>query len=318
MRQVQVNINSSDDPESKLKIADEILELIVYAGIDRGGIAHVDKIAKALIRLSKPQWKLLFYCNHNNLESVPESVWELADMEALGFNSNKLKTISPAISNLTKLRYLLIDDNPIEDFPEAVCQLEQLERLFANNCKMSVIPASSASLRHLQELQISNNAFAEFPEVVYELKRLRILRMNGNKLSSLPPSFTKFRQLRVLSIADNCFDEFPLVLCELLELESLDMANNRMCELPLAITRLVHLKYLELCRNSFVRIPLFVGDLPQLSRLCPHGMFTLLVSVYSCSRARADTQVILYEVDNVTSPTTMCFGFSNNIKRSFD
>ncbi|MBK7304389.1 MAG: leucine-rich repeat domain-containing protein [Saprospiraceae bacterium] len=286
-KKIEVRINKADDPESKLKAelgrlsedeSKEALQLTVNAE-NCGGIDQVDRIAKALVRLSKPHWRLVLWIGSNGLESVPESVWELANLEELRLDSNKLKTLSPAIAKLTKLRRLWIERNPFEGFPEAVCKLEQLEALFVGGCQLSVLPSSFASLRNLLELNLGNNAFEQFPEVICELRSLRKLWLNGNKLSSLPQSFANLRELRELDISNNRFKEFPQVVCELPNLESLFMGNNQLSELPLAITKLVGLKFLNLSRNSFTSFPLFVGDLPQLSEFSSYGWFNLLVSI---------------------------------------
>ncbi|MBK8405215.1 MAG: leucine-rich repeat domain-containing protein [Saprospiraceae bacterium] len=93
----------------------EALQLAVNAG-NCGGIDQVDRIAKALVRVSKPHWRLVLWIGSNGLESVPESVWELANLEELGLNSNKLKTLSPAIAKLTKLRRLWIGEIHLRAF----------------------------------------------------------------------------------------------------------------------------------------------------------------------------------------------------------
>ncbi|MBK7305398.1 MAG: leucine-rich repeat domain-containing protein [Saprospiraceae bacterium] len=260
---------------------DESKEALLLAVNARnfGGIDQVDRIAKALVRLSKPHWRLVLWIGSNGLESVPESVWELANLEELQLDNNKLKTLSPAIAKLTKLRRLWIGGNPFEGFPEAVCKLEQLEVLSVDGCQLSVLPSSFASLRNLLELNLGGNAFEQFPEVICELRSLRKLWLNGNKLSSLPQSFANLRELRELDISNNRFKEFPQVVCELPNLESLIMWGNQLSELPLAITKLVGLKSLNLSENSFTSFPLFVGDLPQLSEFFSSGWFNLLVSI---------------------------------------
>ncbi|MBK6825061.1 MAG: leucine-rich repeat domain-containing protein [Saprospiraceae bacterium] len=148
--------------------------MTVHAG-NCGGVDQVDRIAKALVRPQQATLETGAVDWVNGLESVPDSVWELANLEELGLSSNKLKTISPAIAKLTKLRRLWIGGNPFEGFPEAVCKLEQLEELFAFGCQLSVLPSSFASLRNLLELTLGDNAFEQFPEVICELRSLRKL-----------------------------------------------------------------------------------------------------------------------------------------------
>ena len=278
-----VSFTKADDPETELGrlSADESKEAVQLSvsACHCGGVGKVDRIAKALVGLSRPHWILVLWFGLNSLESVPESVWELVGAEELGLGTNNLKTISPAIAKLTKLRRLWMDVNPFEGFPEAVCLLEQLERLSVIDCQLSVLPPSFASLRNLLELYLGDNAFEQFPEVICELRNLRKLWLNDNKLSSLPRSLIKLRELRQFCISYNRFKEFPEVVCELPNLENLDMGKNQLSELPLAITKLVRLKYLNLNRNSFTSFPLFLGDLPQLSEFYSSGWFNLLDSI---------------------------------------
>ncbi|MBK6825055.1 MAG: leucine-rich repeat domain-containing protein [Saprospiraceae bacterium] len=182
-KKIEVRIGKTDDPESKLKAElgrlseDESKEalLLTVNAVNCGGIDQVDRIAKALVGLSKHHWRLVLWIGRNGLESVPESVWELANLEELGLDSNKLKTLSPAIGKLTKLRRLWIGENPFEGFPEAVCQLVQVVELFVEGCRLSVLPSSFASLRNLLLLNLGYNAFEQFPEVICELRSLRKL-----------------------------------------------------------------------------------------------------------------------------------------------
>ncbi|MBK9643449.1 MAG: leucine-rich repeat domain-containing protein [Saprospiraceae bacterium] len=238
-------------------------------------------------------------------------------MEELRLNSNKLKTLSPAIAKLTKLRRLWIGWNPFEGFPEAVCKLEQLEVLFAYGCQLSVLPSSFASLRNLLELNLGDNAFEQFPEVICELRSLRKLWLNGNKLSSLPQSFANLRELRELDISNNRFKEFPQVVCELPNLESLSMGNNQLSELPLAITKLVRFE-----------IPEFEWKLVhQLSSVCwrfASAFRLLLIRLvqsarfhfsFSCSQL---VQAILFRVHKVASQMPICSTSSNSVERLLD
>ena len=238
-----VLVKKADDPDDMLSGAlgrlsedesKEDLLLKVFAD-NCGGIDQVDRTAKVLVRLSKPHWTLVLEIGSCGLDSVPESVWELANLEELRLNDNKLKTLSPAIAKLTKLRRLWIGWNPFEGFPEAVCKLEQLEALSVYNCRLSVLPSSFASLRNLLELNVCDNALEQFPKVICELRSLRKLWLGGNKLSSLPQSFANLRELRMLDIWNNRFKEFPQVVCELPNLRRLDMLANNLSELPLAV-----------------------------------------------------------------------------------
>ena len=147
---IKVKIEGNDDPDCKLTtelgqlIEDNSKEplLLEVNAVNCGYFYHIDRMAKTLVWLRKPHWKLVLWIGSDHLESVPESVWEIANLEQLGLDGNNLKTLSPAIAKLTKLKKLFIAYNPFEGFPEAVCQLEQLESLSAAHCRLSSLPSS--------------------------------------------------------------------------------------------------------------------------------------------------------------------------------
>lgn len=240
--QVNVRIAKTDiEPESKLKaVLDRLsederkqeLQLKVIAD-NCGGVDQVDKIAKALVRLANPHWRLTLWIATNGLESVPASVWELANLEELRVNNNKLKDFHSAdIDKLTKLRRLWIGFNPLEGFPIAVCRLEKLEELDATGCNLTWLPRFFFDFYNLVELRLGNNAFEDFPDVVCTLKSLRTLLLFGNKLQVLPRSLADLQELRELDVSDNCLMKFPMVLCSMPKLEVVRIGKNRFSESP--------------------------------------------------------------------------------------
>lgn len=317
----RVKIGRTDDPEVLLGQLlpgysnDEALCLLVDTG-GRIGLKKVNRTVEALLRFSKPHWRLALILECNEYWSVPASVWTLVNLEQLRLEYNNLDTLSPDIAKLVKLKKLCIGVNQFEDFPEAVCQLEQLEQLFVSYCRLSVLPASFASLRHLRHLALTSNKFAEFPEVICELRKLTMLHLNGNKLSSLPHSFANLRELRELDISKNCFKKFPTVLCQLSKLTILKIYSNGMRELPLAFTKLTKLSFLEVCMNEFTSIPLFLGDLPQLSNLnATYGQFIQSPALYCFLPL---VQAILFRARSTASKMSDYSTTSKSVERSFD
>ncbi len=276
-RVISVKIYRDTDPDVELdRLIQEESKEDVCVAVDAGyhtGLRKVNRTVKALLRLSKPHWRLVLKLECNRCRDVPTSVWKLVDLIELRLDHNHLETISPAIAKLVKLKKLCIGYNPLEEFPETVCQLKQLEELGANDCRLSVLPSSFASLRDLLKLHLDNNLFGQVPDVVCELKNLRTLRLDNNQLNSLPRSFANLRWLKDLGLSRNCFKEFPRVVCELLKLEMLSIGGNQLSELPMTITKLVDLQYLNLARNSFTHFPLFLGEFSRISYFFSHGWF---------------------------------------------
>ena len=173
---IEVQVDDGEDPRQKVRAALELvspLEQEVPRGLKVnanfcGGVSQVEKIGKALRELSglKPNWGIGLHIGGNGLESVPETIWELANLEELWLVDNKLKAISPAITKLAKLRWLGIGWNPFERFPEVVCKLVQLEHLIIRSNGLTGLPSSLAALRNLLELNLGGNEYERFPELL--------------------------------------------------------------------------------------------------------------------------------------------------------
>jgi Leucine-rich repeat (LRR) protein len=101
---VWVQIFEVDDPAARLlyHVGTTDESLILKVTVSHFGGKKIDQIVEVFNRLVKPQWTLHF--NMSDSIMVPESVWELANLEDLALESNRLKTISPAIAKLTKLK----------------------------------------------------------------------------------------------------------------------------------------------------------------------------------------------------------------------
>lgn len=278
-----VGFKQGDDVESKLASNLTDSEADVMLLCNDTGFDTINKIAIALLDKScRKSWQLFL---HNcELESVPDSVWELTQVSALLFCRNKLRTISPHIGKLNDtLTSLYLNGNPFRVFPEVVCQLDRLTELAVNGCLLQSLPPSFARLRSLKKLIAGDNNFHEFPEVICELKNLKVLEMENTNIAEMPSSMVQLQHLTHLCIEKNRFREFPVVVCELLNLIRLTFSYNRVAEWPLSITKLVKLTECFAGHNDFTHIPLFLGDLPRLDFLLVDGKYIQRVCVCVCA-----------------------------------
>lgn len=266
-----VSFNDDDDVESTLArgLTDPEAGVMLMCGRTR--FDTIDRLAVALLNHScRKPWE--WFLPDCELESVPDSVWDVTDVNSLLFCRNNLRTISPRIGKFKdSLTQLYLNDNPLCVFPEAVCQLECLKVLVVSNCRLHSLPLSFARLRSLERLIIDDNHFHAFPEVICELKHLEVLEMNNANLSDIHASVAQLQQLRVLNLERNRFRKFPIAVCKLLNLRRLDISYNQLTEWPLAITSLVNLTMCAAWGNEFTHTPSFLGGLPRLSFIGTSG-----------------------------------------------
>ena len=137
--ELKVNIKKNDDPLERLKAEREKAkeriaqakegELVLEVIASSVGVVQVNRTVEALKQLNESKWRLRLYLYSNELESVPELVYDLYNLEALGLSSNKLSSLSPSLAKLSKLKELALNNNRFPLIPPCVGQLSLLKEL---------------------------------------------------------------------------------------------------------------------------------------------------------------------------------------------
>ncbi|XP_011034574.1 PREDICTED: putative leucine-rich repeat receptor-like serine/threonine-protein kinase At2g24130 isoform X3 [Populus euphratica] len=147
--------------------------------------------------------------------------------------------LSPIISNLSGLRYLILDENHF----------------------YGIIPPEFSSLRHLQSLRLdSNNLRGSFPEFLAALPNLTVLTLTENHLmGTLPPSlFSNCSSLANIELSQNLLTgKIPQEIGNCLSLWNLNLYNNQFTgELPATLGNISELYNIDVESNSLT------GELP--------------------------------------------------------
>jgi len=173
-----------------------------------------------------------------DLESIPESVWDMTWLKNLILNRNKLKSIPEKIGTLTNLKRLVLSRNLISKLPEELCSLPRLEiiDLSENNIELlpfcfgelrslktiylrknslKKLPSSFSQLAKLFDLHLGANELSQFPSEILDLKALRFLYLTGNKIEQIPSEIKKLKNLNYLGLAYNDIEEIPEEICTL-------------------------------------------------------------------------------------------------------
>lgn len=199
----------------------------------------------------------------NDLTQIPASIGKLKNLERLNAPSNLINKISPKLSNLKKLRNLILGNNQISSLP----RMNKLENLFTielSNNAFKTFPKSLTKCPQLHEIYISNNFFQKFPAEICNMPRLRHLVAHSCQLKSLPRNFGRLQSLRRLGIGENLFQSFPNSISKIVDLEWLNLDNNQIKKLPNSIKNLSALRRLELAGNGLKELPLAFGYLTKL------------------------------------------------------
>jgi len=201
---------------------------------------HADIRSKGLTEI--PKWVLartnlrILHLSHNQIFFLPPDIQDLAALQDLRLDSNKLAVLPRELWSFEYLQCLDLSSNLLSEISPDVAQLGQLRRLIISNNKLAVLPPSlcSGSFPHLQVLDASMNQIAELPHRLDHLISLERLIVGFNKIKVIPSQIRHLKHIQELDFRNNRLedlDEQQLVLLAQGEggvrtLTSLDLSGN--------------------------------------------------------------------------------------------
>ena len=163
----------------------------------------------------------------NNIDSIPDRISELTQLEKLYLGRNDLKYVPSSIGELKNLKILQVQYNEIESLPEELGQLESLEQLWLNQNKLRKLPESLGDLKNLEVLQVKFNQLDSLPNSIGECERLKFIHLNRNNLVKLPKSMAKLSNLKELYLSGaGPLLDVPEEMCDLRYFELIQIDNS--------------------------------------------------------------------------------------------
>ena len=172
IKRLSLRENLTRFPLEILSLADS-LEVLDLSG------NQLSELPSQLIELKK--LKIIFASN-NLFEHLPEVLGSCAELEMVGFKSNKIKQVA-ANSLPAKLRWLILTDNLIESLPVSIGERPRLQKLALAGNRITQLPLSMAQCTNLELIRISANQLTECPEHILNLPKLSWLAFAGNPFS---------------------------------------------------------------------------------------------------------------------------------------
>jgi Leucine-rich repeat (LRR) protein len=131
--------------------------------------------------------------------TLQEALLQTDEVTSLKVMDEKITQWIPEIERLTNLTRLEMSIS-IDEIPDAISKLTKLQELSLENCKIQKISHQLGQLTELRAVHLSSNKLTEFPAVLLELKKLTRLDISFNKISSLPDDINKLIKLNFLSL----------------------------------------------------------------------------------------------------------------------
>ena len=197
---------------------------------------------------------------------VPDEISLLAEIEYLGLSENEIKSISPSVIGLPKLKVLDMHKNRLKEIPDGDYGASLLEELYLSYNGISSIPDSFFQLRFAKVLWLANNRInTVLPSAFGQMTLLEELDLESNQFhGSIPKEMFGLTNLAILYLYDNeLTGQFPAGLSQMTSLTELDLHSNNIAgQLPTQIGMFSSLKKLYLGNNNIIgQIP------PQLFQL---------------------------------------------------
>jgi hypothetical protein len=205
--------------EEKEKIFNDVQQEVSHYGItlnhkhiiNDNSLSLQDKLSQKtakeqqniLAQISAFTWLNKLWLDHNNLTSLPDTLFNLTKLTQLFLNDNELKSISDTIGNLINLDKLYLNDNKLTSIPKTIGNLTNLKTLGLDSNKLSFIPETISNLINLTRLSLHKNKITFLPDTIGNLTKLLELFINRNELISIPASIQNIPNLIIFNLFTN-------------------------------------------------------------------------------------------------------------------
>ncbi|MCO5601238.1 hypothetical protein L7F22_055357 [Adiantum nelumboides] len=182
-------------------------------------------------------------------------------------------TISPALSNLHRMRYLVLSNNSFSgSIPAELSLISSLWKLnVSNNALSGTVPQELGALGSLRMLDVSDNfLFGTIPATFFRsCGRLRYVDFSNNNLTgSVPALLGGCERLTGIDLSHNALQgSIPEQLGALSSLQYLSLSFNVLSGfIPQSLANCTSLNYLDLSMNQLTgQVPAFLGSLKSIT-----------------------------------------------------
>jgi Leucine-rich repeat (LRR) protein len=195
-RQTEVVVCEGDVAEF-LRVCDRFPNLRKLE-LQLGGVRRLPRKFFDLVRLRE-----LALGGYFRLDSLPEAVGKLQNLETLVLTENELRRLPKAIGQLARLKVLRLAGNALERVPRELFRCTALRVLELQGNRLKVLPSEIGLLTKLEELWVNANALRRCPPEVGRLRRLRILSLNRNQFAEIPEAIGRLKRLKELWVGEN-------------------------------------------------------------------------------------------------------------------
>lgn len=246
-----------------VRVPAEITRLTQLEVLDIGN-NWITGVLPEIVQLANLQSLIL---ENNKLTAIPSEISQLTKLREINLSGNQLTVVPPEISQLTNLKSLVLSDNKLVILPARIGQLENLQLLDLGGNMLTQIPSTIDQLKKLREINLSQNQLTVVHAAIGQLKDLQLLDLSGNKLTVVPPAIHHLKNLQEINISQNQLTVVPSMIGQLKNLQSLDLNGNMLTEVPPTIDQLKNLRKINFSGNKLKTVPFAISQLKDLQSL---------------------------------------------------
>ncbi len=176
-----------------------------------------------------------------NLVTCPNLIY-------LDLSYNRIVDIQ-SVSNLSKLKRIIMDDNQIENI-NVLNRLYNLEIISAFKNEIKMVDFESEILDKLIKLNLDYN---KIESLSINTPNLKELFLENNKLNHLPESVCKWRQLELVYLNKNNLQNLDCLIFSS-KLHKMEVNDNQISNVDVLINNLPNLKEIELNNNKIKQV----------------------------------------------------------------
>lgn len=245
------------------------------------------KDLKSLILHTKQQnlKSLSFYNVLEEIEEIPQELYQLDWLEKLNLGRFKLLEIPFGFQKLSNLKELTMDSSNFTGFPIELLSLKSLTNLsiktnhlpkelndwttlkYLNLGMSRELKSISGIPPNLNYLYINGFTLKEIPHKIYTLEKISKLVLTEFNFSEIPIKLFRLRTLISLFLNNNKISKIPIEILKLDKLEELWLSNNLIKRFPSVITKMISLEAISLDKNFIMTIPEDIKKLENLKTL---------------------------------------------------
>lgn len=185
----------------------------------------------------------------NNFKEIPIQILSIKSLEDLTIGHNPITEITPAISNLKRLKSLTLNATEIIDIKTDLSRLDSLEHFDFSSNETSHLPDQVKNIPNLIWLSLDNNKFQDLTFIDSRLHKLQMLYLYTNEVKHISSKIKLLPNLKELLVFDNQIDSIPDCISSLTNLEKFEIWDNPIKYISPEIKKLTKLKEMRIDDN---------------------------------------------------------------------